>query len=324
MSKSNHIYKLRNLGLPVISTMDEMSRETRVSIDMLRYLTYRTDFLYKEYKIIKKGKSKKYRVIAQPCRELKAIQGWILRNILDKLRPSPFSKGFEKGESILSNAVPHIGSNFILNIDLEDFFPSITSPKVFNVFLSLGYNRRISSILTNICTYKSRLPQGAPTSPKLANLVCSRLDMRIQGYAGIRGIKFTRYADDITLSAQTFKKIEKAGYFLNTIIPSEDFKINMSKTTLCGPRRQKKVTGLVVSHDRAGIGREGFRLIRSKIHKLFTGNNDNYEHVYGMLSYIYSVDKRNYRKIISYIEKLKKVYSKNIFDKVKLMNERDL
>ncbi len=321
LATHSHIYQLRNQGLPVMSTIVDMAREVRLSVEMLRFLTYRTEYLYKTYGIEKKGTSSK-RIISQPSRKLKAIQGWILRRILDNLRSSEFSKGFEKGQSILDNAVPHIGANFILNMDLKDFFPSINASKVYGVFSSLGYNKEISSILTNLCTYKNRLPQGAPTSPKLANLICARLDARIQGYAGSKGIIYTRYADDLTFSAQTLKKIIKTKFFVQTIIPTEELLVNKDKTVLCGPKRQKKVTGLIISHDKAGVGREKLREIRSKIHKIYTGEHTNKDHVHGMLSYVYSVDKNSYRKLSTYIDKLNKKYKIIEFDKIKkLRNE---
>lgn len=140
-----------------------MSKATRISVETLRLMIHRADFRYRIYSVEKKGPERKMRTIYQPSRELKALQGWVLRNILDKLSSSPFSMGFEKNQSILNNATPHMGANFILNIDLEDFFPSLTADKVFGVFHSLGYNRLISSSLTKICCYKNILPQGAPS-----------------------------------------------------------------------------------------------------------------------------------------------------------------
>ena len=144
-------FRLRNLGLPVMNNLHDMSKATRISVETLRLLIYTADFRYRIYTVEKKGPEKRMRTIYQPSRELKALQGWVLRNILDKLSSSPFSIGFEKHQSILNNATPHIGANFILNIDLEDFFPSLTANKVFGVFHSLGYNRLISSVLTKIC-----------------------------------------------------------------------------------------------------------------------------------------------------------------------------
>ncbi|WP_155395454.1 reverse transcriptase domain-containing protein [Photobacterium angustum] len=185
-------------------------------------------------------KSGGFREIAQPCRELKAIQSWILRNILDKLNSSPYSKGFEKGKSILDNAQPHVGASYLLSLDLEDFFPSIGSYKVYGIFRSIGYNKEMSKLLTNLCTYHGYLPQGAPSSPKLANLTCSRLDARIHGYAGPKGITYTRYADDITLSGNTPLKIEKAKAFIGTIVREEGLNLNKNKTKICGTKRQKK------------------------------------------------------------------------------------
>jgi RNA-directed DNA polymerase len=306
MTSKNSIYQLRNLGLPVMECLDDLATETKLSSSLIRYLSYRANFLYKTYPIAKKNGNQ--RIIAQPSRELKAIQGWILRNILDKLSSSQYSKGFEVGESILDNAFPHLGSNFLLNIDLENFFPSIHASKVYGVFKSIGYSKEICILLTNFCVYRSGLPQGAPTSPKLANLVCWKLDVRIQGYAGPRGIVYTRYADDITLSAQNLKKLEKANYFLQTIIPDEGLKINKEKTKLCGARRQKKVTGLIISDNHVGIGRIRYRKIRSMIHHLFSGNSQDFNHVNGLLSFTYSVDKKTYRKLYIYIDKMQKKY----------------
>lgn len=294
------------MGLPALKKVEDLATSTRLSQGQINYLAFRTEHLYKTYEIPKKNGKK--REIAQPNRELKAVQAWILRNILDKLYTSPHSKGFDLGTSILENALPHQGANYVLTIDLEDFFPSITANKVFGIFSSIGYNKEISSILTNLCVYRGRLPQGAPTSPKLANLVSAKLDARIHGYAGPKGIVYTRYADDITLSAQSVQKIEKAKNFIGTIIASEDLAINRLKTKICGTKRQKKITGLVVSQNSVGIGREKLRDIRSKIHYLFMGKNDNYAQVNGFLAFTYGVDKKSYTKIYRFIDKMKIKY----------------
>ncbi|ELY5941328.1 retron St85 family RNA-directed DNA polymerase, partial [Cronobacter malonaticus] len=296
-------FRLRHLGLPVMNNLNDMSKATRLSSETLRLMIYRADFRYRIYSIEKKGPVKKMRTIYQPSRELKALQGWVLRNILDKLSSSPFSIGFEKNQSILNNATPHMGANFILNIDLEDFFPSLTADKVFGVFHSLGYNRLVSSCLTKICCYRNLLPQGAPSSPKLANLICSKLDYRIQGYAGSRGLIYTRYADDLTLSAQSMKKVVKAKDFLISIIPTEGLKVNALKTCISGPRSQKKVTGLVISQEKVGIGRLKYKEIRAKIHHIFTGRSMEVEHVKGWLSFISSVDSKSHKRLTAYIGK---------------------
>jgi RNA-directed DNA polymerase len=303
---SKNIYSLKNIGLPAMTSLKDFANEIRLSAGKVRYLCARATYLYKTYDLPKVGGS--FRTIAQPSRELKAVQSWILRNILDKLSSSSCSKGFEKGTSILDNARPHIGSNYVLTIDLENFFPNVEASNVFGVFSSIGYNKEMCILLTNLCVYKGGLPQGAPTSPKLSNLVCAKLDARIQGYAGPKGIVYTRYADDMTFSARTAQKIQKTKQFIGTIIADEGFKINCSKTKVCGTKRQKKVTGLIVSENRVGIGREKLREIRYKLHHLFTGRSTDFSHLNGLLSFTYSVDKLSYNKLYNYINKLKDKY----------------
>lgn len=313
-STNSNVFRLRNLGLPVMSSLSDMSREMRLSTDILKILVFKADGFYKIYPQPKKGNGKGVRMIYQPSRKLKALQSWVLRNILDKLHSSPFSTGFEKGQSIKDNANPHVGSNFMLNIDLENFFTNISAHKVYAVFNSLGYNKLISSALTKVCCYKNSLPQGSPSSPKLANLVCLKLDYRIHGYSGRRGIVFTRYADDITLSAQTFSKVQKAKYFLLSIIPNEDLIVNKRKVSISGPKNQKKVTGLVLSNDGLGIGREKYREIKSKIHYIAVGRELNIEHIKGLLSFVKSVDDKNYRRLLNFIHKMSRKFSVDLND----------
>ncbi|GAA0660959.1 retron St85 family RNA-directed DNA polymerase [Rheinheimera tangshanensis] len=307
MSNKSYIYRLKNLGLPAIESIDDLADACRLSLGKVKYLSYRTEYLYKVFCIPKK--TGKTRTISQPNRELKALQAWVLRNILDKLSSSEHSKGFDKGASILDNASPHVGANYILTIDLEDFFSNVKASHVYKIFHSIGYNDKISAILTNICTFKGALPQGAPTSPKLANLVCAKLDSRLHGYAGPKGIVYTRYADDLTLSGQTPQKIYKASQFIGTVISDEGFSVNKAKTNICGTQKQKKVTGLVVSEHHAGIGRQKYREIRSKIHYLFEGKSNDFHQVNGLLAFTYSVDRKSYKRIYSYVNKLKLRYS---------------
>ena len=306
-----NIYTLRNIGLPVIRSIDDLATYTKLSSSKINKLSYSSAHMYKEYTIPKISGG--VRVIAQPSRELKAIQAWILRNILDKLKSTSNSKGFELGSSILDNAKPHIGSNYILNVDLEDFFPSISANKVYTIFYSLGYDKKICFLLTNFCVYKGALPQGAPSSPKLANLICSKLDLRIQSYAGPRGLTYTRYADDITISANTSKKIPNAHEFIETVIRDEGFRINKKKTLISGVRKRKVVTGLVVNQSTVGIGRAKYKEIRAAIHYLYIGKTNDYNKINGLIAFVYSVDKKMYHKIVHYVQNLSKSTPNSIF-----------
>lgn len=315
---TQNIYRLRNFGLPAMKSIDDFARFSRLSSGKIKHISNSAKFLYKTYNIPKKNGSS--RLIAQPSRELKAVQGWILRNILDKLSSSSYSKGFEAGASILDNARPHIGSNYVLSLDLKDFFPSVSAKKVYGIFSSVGYNKEMCTLLTNLCVFNGGLPQGAPTSPKLANLVCAKLDSRINGYAGPKGITYTRYADDITMSSNTAIKIQKAKAFLGTIISDESFVINKSKTVISGVIKQKKVTGLILSENNVGIGRLKYRDIRAEIHHLFIKKHNNYSRINGLLSFIYSVDKKIYTRLYAYISSLKSKYP-DVIDTSLLNNE---
>lgn len=302
MTAKSNIYKLKYTGLPLIEDLPQFSDQVRVSISFIKFLLFSGDTNYKTYELKKKCGGA--RLIAQPSRKLKAFQSWILRKILDNLRPFETCKGFEIGSSTKDNASPHIGNNVMLAFDIENFFPSIKANKVYNIFHSLGYNKKISSILTSLCTFNGALPQGSPASPKLANLICSRLDARVQGFAGKNDIVYTRYADDICLSSQSLKVLLKARAFVPTIIAEEDFKLNKNKTRLMGYRYTPKATGLIIHRNRIGVGRKIYRDLRSKIHYLFMGKSEKYDHVNGWIAYIYGVDSHIYGKLNSYIKKL--------------------
>ena len=293
-------------GLPVIQTLDDFSSVSHISKYTIYHLSKNSDYYYKEYKI--KKKSGKLRTICQPSRKLKGLQSWILVNILDKIKVSNSCKGFEKKTSTLDNAKPHAGANTVLTLDLQDFFPTITSKQIFSIFNTLGYNDLIATIFTNICTYKGYLPQGSPCSPKLANLSAWKLDLRIQGYVGKRGINYTRYADDLSFSGLHPAKVVNIIPMIKNIIHDEKFIVNDSKTRISSSGRAKIVTGLVISDEKIGIGKKKYNNVRAKIHHLShyqeNGNLKLLHEVQGWLSYLNSVDPERLIKTKKYINLL--------------------
>ena len=299
--------KLKMLGLPAMEDLDDFSLCTHLSKKAIWTLSRFSDNFYFEYTISKDNGT--YRTISQPSKELKALQAWVLRNILDRLQSSPSCKGFEKKTTILDNALPHIGCSIVLSVDIEDFFPSITANKVYAVFYTIGYNSLVSSILTNICTHKKTLPQGSPCSPKLSNLICIRKDNRIQGYVGKRGITYTRYADDMAFSGLSPQKVIRIIPTLTKIIADEGFNLNPNKTRVAGLARAKRVTGLIVNEKEAGIGAQKFKTLRAKIHHLtYEKEKNNIEllnEVRGWLAFLNSVDKKQFNRAKKYIVELK-------------------
>ncbi len=306
------------LGLPIIQSLDDFTVVIHISKYTIYQLSHNSDKYYKTYELPKKSGGK--RTICQPSKKLKGLQSWILVNILNKIQVSSSCKGFRKGSSTLDNALPHIGSNAILNLDLKDFFPTVSSKQVFNVFKTIGYNNLIATVFTNICTYDGRLPQGSPCSPMLANIVAWTLDLRIQGYVGKRGISYTRYADDLTFSSLNPSKIIKIIPVIKTIIEDENFIVNHKKTRIASSARAKVITGLIVNEDNVGIGKQKYKELRAKIHHLTLPKEQTNEkllnHVNGWLSYLNSVDKERYGKAKKYLSELTKKHPTTIIAKL--------
>lgn len=313
------------LGLPAIQSVDDFSEIIHISKYTIYQLSIHSEKYYKTYTIPKR--SGKLRTICQPSKKLKGLQSWILVNILNKLKVSSSCKGFEKGSSTADNALPHKGANAILTLDLTDFFPTVKRYQVYNIFKTVGYNKTIATILTNICTYQGSLPQGSPCSPKLANLSVWTLDLRIQGYVGKRGINYTRYADDLSFSGLSPAKVVKILPMIKTIIQDENFEVNPSKTRVAGSARAKTVTGLIVTDEGIGIGKTKYKNLRSKIHHLtFESEQLNtklFFEVGGWLSYLNSVDKKRLMKASNYIRELTDKYPTTLVAKLKRYEKKN-
>lgn len=293
--------------IPGLDSLHDLSTTTHLSPGLLFKLSKHNSWYYKVYTIPKSSGG--VREIAEPARPMKAVQYWISENILQHLPLHPAATGFRKGQSTLKNANIHKNNKYVLCLDLNDFFPSIKYPFVYTIFHSLGYNMHVSHILASLCTLNGRLPQGGVTSPILSNLCCVRLDRRISGYCGPRNIAYTRYADDMTFSSMSSKRLVGLYQRVKTIIEDEHFALNEAKTRYMGPARRKKITGLVVGDGQAGIGRKLERTIRASIYNL-SKNNElagiswTEEQLRGWLAYLHSVDLNRHQRMIKYIRGL--------------------
>lgn len=284
-------------GLPLIKGLHSLSSEIGLSPGLLFNMTVSNHKFYRSFDIPKKTGAP--RTIHAPSRDMKAVQAWILRNILDKVQFHPAATGFIRSRSIRDNASPHQSNLYLLCVDIEDFFPSIGYGKVYNTFRTLGYNPHTAHIFTKLCTFEGKLPQGAVTSPALSNIICTRLDRRMSSFVGERNITYTRYADDLTFSCMSPNLLSSILPTIGHIIETEDFVLNDRKTRRMGPRQQRRVTGLVLSEGRVGIGRKRRRTLRAKIHKVLcqkaaTAASTKLEaHMRGWLAHLNAVDKRS-------------------------------
>jgi RNA-directed DNA polymerase len=243
------------------------------------------------------------RTISAPNAKLKTLQRRILYRLLNPLPMHPSATGFVRGRSIVDNAQPHVGQGVVINLDLADFFPTITTERVAAAFRGLGWDADSATILSRICTDEGRLPQGAPSSPAISNLVCRRLDERlsklVQSFEG----HYTRYADDITISlpglgrnkrlrrhkgksrpdwSKTNRRLARPVRSpsrrlltsIRCIIEEEGFQIQMKKKVrVQRPHQRQTATGLVVNQA-IHLPRATRRRIRAMQHRERLGQLD--------------------------------------------------
>lgn len=303
--RTSDVARLAAQGLPLLATPAELAAALGLTIPRLRWLAFHTEVAtrthYVQFTVPKKSGGQ--RTLSAPHRTLAAAQRWILDNVLNKLVADPAAHGFLSGRSILTNASPHVGRDVVINLDLEDFFPTITFRRARSVFQRLGYSGAVATILALLCTecprrtarYDNRtyyvatgprgLPQGACTSPALSNQVARRLDRRLTGLAKRLGLAYTRYADDLSFSGSLplpvpppktpaagdsdAKKDEGIGYFmarLRHIAEDEGFRINEKKSRVLHRSTAQMVTGVVVNA-KPSIRRAEIRRLRAILHR---------------------------------------------------------
>ena len=297
---------LEALGLPMFEDIQTLAQETRLTEKLIYFLTKENaNGRYNTFYIDKSDGTK--RQINAPCKSLKELQRWVLHNILYRVRVSQYSIGFArngKGSPLAQCANRHKNNLYILKMDLKNFFPSIKRGRVYKQFLQLGYNTYASNLLTNICTLEDSLPQGAVTSPYLANLICYRMDIRIAGYCNKRDITYTRYADDLTFSCDNRDALKNIYHMIKFIVQDEGFSINQKKTQFLTPKVHKKIIGVTVNDGLVKAPKEMKKKVRAMIHsQIMSGDYSQNDRIRGYIAYIDSIEKNYRARTISYIEK---------------------
>lgn len=286
---------LESLRLPLFEDIETLSEETRLTEKLIYFLTKKdVEGRYKTFYVAKRDGGQ--REINAPCMSLKVLQRWVLENILYKVRVSQYSLGFlksENGSPLVQCAERHKNNLYILKMDLKDFFPSVRRERVYKQFLQLGYDKYASNLLANICTLNDKLPQGAVTSPYLANLVCYRMDIRIAGYCNKRDITYTRYADDLTFSCDNRDMLRNIYGMIKKIVEDEGFLVNEKKTRFLTPKGHKEIIGVTVNDGVIKAPKEMKRKIRAMIHlAIISGDYSNIDKIRGYISYIDSIEKK--------------------------------
>lgn len=269
---------------------------------------------YKFHRIPKRDGT--MRVIAEPVSELKKKQQGILRWLTARgIRPSSYAHGFVAGRSTATHARLHVNRRVVIKVDLKDFFGSTKAPQVITALMKAGLSAVTAKDITNTCILNGTLPQGAPTSPFLANIAVKGMDVRLAALAKKYDAVYSRYADDLSFSS------DKPN--LNEILPAVDFVVkqcgytlNDKKTRVMRSGKRQIVTGIVVNR-KVNIPRKLRRNIRAGLHnvKMALVNNHafdekQYESLKGMTAYFQSVNMdatRSFKQDIREIERLLEV-----------------
>jgi RNA-directed DNA polymerase len=304
MNNRTNSFILNALNLPLIKDIESLANHIGISNKLLYQLSSNTSLFYTSFTIPKKDGS--YRIIQSPKYPMKLVQKWVLEEILQKIPVSNSATAFKKEQNgIKENANFHKYSIYLLQLDMKDFFSSISSSKVFNVFRQLGYNNFISNILTKLCTFNGSLPQGGVCSPYISNLVCYKLDNRFVGLCSTRDILYTRYADDLTFSADNKETLKKIRKVIEEIVIDEGFSINVKKTRFLSPYSHKIVTGITINDKNLKVKKKIKRNLRALIHSsISTGDYSSINEIHGYISYINSIEPGYKEKMINYINKL--------------------
>ena len=276
-------------GVPAILTLGHLAFRMDVSHRYLRsVIAKRSGELYREFHIRKRSGG--LRRIVVPTPKLMAVQRWITREILRDRPVHDACFAYVPRRSIVDCARRHVGAGWLLKLDIHDFFESIPERSVYRLFRSLGYQPLVSFELARICTrpwidppvgrrqrrtvanwlhrgievYRRQLtgyvPQGAPTSPMLSNLVCRPLDEELSAFALREGLVFTRYSDDLTFSGPTsgFSRLRARQLVaeIRRILVRHRFRMHEGKISIVPPGGRKVVLGLLVDRERPRLSRE--------------------------------------------------------------------
>ena len=239
------------------------------------------------------------------------LQYWVMKKILSKFEIHAAAKAYCHGLSIVDNARPHTRGKFLLKMDFKDFFPSLKA-RDFRVFLKRSKLALDAAEIEALCRILFWMPKGthdlclsigAPTSPMLSNILMMKFDRRISAFCAAHNAAYTRYADDLTFSAdrsRTLQLVEKAVLNFSRRSVSPALAVNQDKTVRVSRKDSRRVTGLVLTNDRkVSLGREGKRRIRAQMHYFVTDRLETEQilQLQGMLAYVHSVEPSFMRRL---------------------------
>ncbi len=307
---------------PLIYDTYQLAYHVGVLRKMLFELSKNAKKHYRTIRLLKKSGG--VRIINSPDSNLKYAQSRILKNILEFIEISPFATAYIKGKRLADNATPHTNHMFLLKMDITDFFGSITFFQVVSTaFNSKRFPPQIGAMLTSLCCLDDVLPQGAPTSPMLSNIVMKNFDDIIGNWCKKRNISYTRYCDDLTFSADV--PLFNVYLKVKDMLEERGFEVNESKTKFITNSSSQRVTGLTVNK-KVSIPKEYKRQLRQDVYyaikfgladSVLIGNKTDYmvcrvpdvhryyNHLVGKMRYVLQIEPENawFREAVKKLEK---------------------
>ncbi len=327
------IAPFRDIGVPELATTEALATWLSLSVPLIEWLakpqTHRLrpgSARHYSYAWIPK-RARPPRLIEAPKPILKGIQRQILHDILDRVPPHESAHGYRKGRSCVSAAQLHAGEAVVVCADLKDFFLRISLGRVHGLFRSLGYPWRIARLLTDLCgtatpgdilagdgtrtmmddetrrlLAQRHLPQGAPTSPALANLCIRQLDRRLSGLAHSLSARYTRYGDDLAFSGDPdfAGRVERFLPLVQTICADAGLPLNPRKTRVMGQGGCQRLLGLVVNRH-VNVPRAKYDRLKAILHNSLrhgpgaenrAGHPDFRAHLAGQIAWVESISRR--------------------------------
>ena len=338
-----------NWKVPRIESTGELAKWLGVTFSELEWFAELRNFRYREelsaaahyhYKFLTK-RSGGVRLIEIPKSRIKELQRNILAEVLERVPPHQAAHGFVKGRSIKTFVAPHIGQRVVLKMDLSDFFPTFRAARIQTVFRMLGYPEAVADLLAGICTnavprhiWKSKptevgntlwreakesyarphLPQGAATSPALANICCHRMDCRLAGLANVAGVNYTRYADDLAFSGgeEFSNRVERFADHVGAILLEEGLSVNFRKTRIMRQGVRQRLVGLTCN-ELANVGRKDFDRLKATLtncvrHGPESQNREGHRHfqphLEGRVNFVESINPEKAKRLRRIFEQI--------------------
>lgn len=295
-----------------MDTAQELSDLLDTPANELRRLAFGPN-RYRQFTIPKRRGG--VRLISAPHADLAAVQRRVLQLVLCAVPASAQAHGFVPGRSIVTAAGPHVRRAVVLNVDIHDFFPSITEGMVRAAFRLLGHGQEAAKLLACLCTEPCGdgrcLPQGACTSPVLSNAVCARLDRKLAALSAARGFVYTRYADDLSFSGGSWQAAQRLFFAVRRALRAAGFEPHPKKVRFMSRGGRQRVTGLAVN-DKPSVPRAERRRLRAILHNVsrhglvsenWEGHDDFAAHLRGKVAFVTMADPTSTGKWLDALSK---------------------